>query len=641
MATIIQIKRTTGLTAPTSVELAEGELAYTQDRTNEGAGSKLYIESVSSLGAEVIHTVGGKFYTDVVDGATPTPANFKIGNGATSGGQVELYEDTDNGVNYTGFKSPDALAADVMYVLPLADGASGQQLQTNGSAVLSWQNSTATIAGADDTDITSEASGELLIWDGTNSWDNVAMSGDVTITNLGATTIGALTIETGMLEDNVVTLDKIADEVWVTEAEGIAGNDNDTTLPTSAAVKDYVDTLVTAQDLDTAGDTGTGSVDLDSQSLSISGTANNIVTVAGAQGVTLALTADVDITTSLDVPTLGVSVGATLASAIVSDLTNNRIVVAGTAGELEDDANFTMDGTNFQVGGALFDVVVASGNTTIGGTLDVTGDFDVNSGQFTVNATNGNTVVNGDLTVNGTTTTVNSTTVQIDDPIFEIGESTTDDNLDRGIKFLYNDGAAKIGFFGYDDSAGKFIALTTATDTASVMSGTAMPALFGNIEGVDIDASGTLTSTGNFDVNGSQFTVDSTNGNTVVAGTLDVTGSVSLTDKIDLYNNAAPTDGQLLIGHTSNGTFETSTLTAGEGIDITNAGGSITIDGEDASASNKGIASFAASYFTVTAGDVEINDATVTTKGIASFATANFTLTSGAVAITGIDGGTY
>lgn len=641
MATIIQIKRTTGLTAPTSVDLSEGELAYTQDRTNEGAGSKLYIESVSSLGAEVIHTVGGKFYTDVVDGVTPTPTNFKIGNGATSGGQVELYEDTDNGVNYTGFKSPDALAADVMYVLPLADGASGQQLQTNGSAVLSWQNSTATIAGADDTDITSEASGELLIWDGTNSWDNVAMSGDVTITNLGATTIGALTIETGMLEDNVVTLDKIADEVWVTEAEGIASNDNDTTLPTSAAVKDYVDTLVTAQDLDTAGDTGTGSVDLDSQSLSILGTANNIVTVAGAQGVTLALTADVDITTSLDVPTLGVSVGATLASAIVSDLTNNRIVIAGTAGELEDDANFTMDGTNFQVGGSLFDVVVASGNTTIGGTLDVTGDFDVNSGQFTVNATNGNTVVNGDLTVNGTTTTVNSTTVQIDDPIFEIGESTTDDNLDRGIKFLYNDGAAKIGFFGYDDSAGKFIALTTATDTASVMSGTAMPALFGNIEGVDIDASGTLTSTGNFDVNGSQFTVDSTNGNTVVAGTLDVTGSVSLTDKIDLYNNAAPTDGQLLIGHTLNGTFETATLTAGEGIDITNAGGSITIDGEDASAANKGIASFAASYFTVTAGDVEINDATVTTKGIASFATENFTLTSGAVAITGIDGGTY
>jgi len=58
---------------------------------------------------------------------------------------------------------------------------------------------------------------------------NATHTGDVT----GAT---ALTIA-----DDAVTIAKIADAAIVTESEGIGSNDNDTTLPTSAAVKDYVD----------------------------------------------------------------------------------------------------------------------------------------------------------------------------------------------------------------------------------------------------------------------------------------------------------------------------------------------------------------------------------------------------------------
>lgn len=72
--------------------------------------------------------------------------------------------------------------------------------------------------------------GHVLVADGTE-FNNVAVSGDVSIDNTGAVTIA----------DDAVTIGKIADAAIVTESEGIGSNDNDTTIPTSAAVKDYVD----------------------------------------------------------------------------------------------------------------------------------------------------------------------------------------------------------------------------------------------------------------------------------------------------------------------------------------------------------------------------------------------------------------
>jgi len=70
MPQTIKLKRGTGSGAPATSDLVEGELAYAEDRSNNGASAKLYISSINSSSAEVIDTVGGKYYTSIVDAAT-------------------------------------------------------------------------------------------------------------------------------------------------------------------------------------------------------------------------------------------------------------------------------------------------------------------------------------------------------------------------------------------------------------------------------------------------------------------------------------------------------------------------------------------------------------------------------------------
>ena len=91
--------------------------------------------------------------------------------------------------------------------------------------------------------------------------------------------VGTLALESsggsGQTVDNIVT---------DTTLSSVA----DTDLVTALAVKTYIDTNITAQDLDFTGDSGTGAVDLDSQSLAISGD-TGITTTASGQTITIDL----------------------------------------------------------------------------------------------------------------------------------------------------------------------------------------------------------------------------------------------------------------------------------------------------------------------------------------------------------------
>ena len=119
--------------------------------------------------------------------------------------------------------------------------------------------------------------------------------------------------------------------------------------------------------------------------------------------------------------TLGVTGETTLASAIVSDLTNNRITIAGTSGALEDDAKFRFDGTNFHIGTSgseVFDVTVANGNTQITGTINVDGEStlasavieDLTNNRIVIAGVGGAIEDDSNLTFDGTTFTVAAAT---------------------------------------------------------------------------------------------------------------------------------------------------------------------------------------------------------------------------------------
>ena len=85
--------------------------------------------------------IHGSSATALTLGATDkidlTAAYVGLQNGATGPGELRIYEDTDLGAHYTGFKAGN-LTGSVAYTLPLADGSSGQALTTNSSGVLSW-----------------------------------------------------------------------------------------------------------------------------------------------------------------------------------------------------------------------------------------------------------------------------------------------------------------------------------------------------------------------------------------------------------------------------------------------------------------------------------------------------------------------
>jgi hypothetical protein len=102
----------------------------------------------------------------------------------------------------------DATTYKNVYICTTAHTSSGSYLtasDTSNWAVLVEVAAFDTISELGDTTISSPSGGHLLIYDGSDSWDNKAMSGDATIATTGAITIAADAVESGMLNDNIIS----------------------------------------------------------------------------------------------------------------------------------------------------------------------------------------------------------------------------------------------------------------------------------------------------------------------------------------------------------------------------------------------------------------------------------------------------
>jgi hypothetical protein len=302
--------------------------------------------------------------------------------------------------------------------------------------------------------------------------------------------------------------------------------------------------------------------------LSVTGTSamTGNVTMAGTLGVTGAISGS---SASLS-STLAVTGESTLASATVSDINPTEIVFGGTGGSLEGTSDLTYDGTDFKVG-ASFAVTAGSGNTSIGGTLTgtgaaslsstlaVAGNLSVNTDKFTVAAASGNTAVAGTLSVAGESTLASAT-------------------------------------------------VSDLTPTRIVFAGTS---------GALVDSSDLIYNGTEFKIGADQFVVTKSNGNTAIAGTLDVTAAATLDSTLDVAGMAtlaqakvsdlalnsivlAGADGRL--EDSANLTFDGTDFKVGAAFTVAQASGNTSIGG---TLTGTGAASLSSTL--AVAGDLSVN----------------------------------
>ena len=366
-------------------------------------------------------------------------------------------------------------------------------LGDSGSGAVDLDSQDFTIAGTAN-EIETSASGQTL---------TIGLPSTIT-TTLSATSV---------LSDGVVA---------TTQSVG----DNSTKVATTA----YVDAQVTAEDLDFGGDTGTGSVDLDSQTFTIAGTANEIETSATGQTLTIGLPS------SITVDVVGNLTGDVTGN-VTGDLTGN------VTGDLTGDV---------------------TGNVTGNVTGDVTGDVTGNlTGDVTGNLT-------GDTTGNVTATSVLADGVTAT-------TQTAGDNSTKVATTAYVDSVSvddDLNFAG--DSGTGTVDLDTQTFTVGgttneiVTSATGQALTIGLPSSITVDVVGDLT--GNADT---ATTAGALSSAVTVSLTGDVAGSATFTSAGDTASitTTIQADSVALGTDTTGNYVEDVTTSATSGLNKTSSAG--------------------------------------------------------------------
>ena len=534
MATIIQIKRSSGTTAP--AELAQGELAYTYGTGTQGnLGDRLFIGTGTETDgvAANIDIIGGKYFTSLTDHVPGTLTassallvdsnkaidELFVGNNASTGGTIKFNEGTNNGSNFVALKAPNSVASDVTYTLP-GTFSNGQFLTVDGSGNLSFAavpSGSFTISDGSTTD--TFTTGQTLTFDGgtgidTTVTDNqVSFAIDSTVTtNTGTQTLTNKTISsanntititeanisdlgsyitasstdtltnktfdangTGNSISNIEVAD-FASGVLDTDLSSVAGTD--TTLASAKAIKAYVDSQVANQmtTITIADDSSTTSTITESDTLQFLGGTGISSTVSG-DSVTFAI--DNTVTTNSGTQTL----------------TNKTI----------DLGNNTLTGTTAEFNSALQDGSFA----TLAGTETLT-----------------------NKTISSANNTITITEANISDLGAYITASSTNTLTNKSINLANNTLTGTTAEFNTALTDGSFATLA-GTETLSNKTLTSPDINAGTIDGATINGGTIGASTAvtelqvdNININGNSITATNSNGNLSLSpdgtGTIDV-----------------------------------------------------------------------------------------------------------------------
>ncbi len=325
---------------------------------------------------------------------------------------------------------------------------------------------------------------------------------------------------------------------------------------------------------------------------------------------------------------------------------SNTQIQYNNSGSFGGDSGFTTDGA----GGLALNAgsLDLTGGTRL--TLDTTGTIDAPDATISVLATVGAggaaninlgganaTLEVANLTVDGTLTYLDTTNLRIEDKLIDLNSNAAGagvaSNAGGGINLLSSTGSNTITFTALSDGGAMSSSSGLDVATGKVYSVAGTTVLTATTLGSGV-VNSSLTSVGTIatgvwngtvigsayggtgqDFSGSSGAISVSSG-TFSAGTLSVanggTGATTLTDGGILLGSgtgaitatAQPTNGQLLIGATGSDPV-LATLTAGDGITVTNASGAITIAADTSGAKVTGTYTASGAYnidFTIPSG---------------------------------------
>lgn len=611
MAAIVRIKRSSTSGNPTT--LAAGELAYSGLTDNgSNGGDRLYVGfGTETAGNAANHfVIGGKYFTDIIDGATNANTASKLvkrdGSGNFSAGTITA--------NLTGNASTASTAA---------AWTTGRTITIDGDV----DGSASGVDGSGDVTITTalDATGVSAgSYGSSTAIPNITVDAKGRITAASTSSITtSFTLTDGSNSETIAG----GNTLTVTAGEGID------------AVVGSTDTLTISGEDASSSNKGIASFGGDfSVSSGAVSLASNSITI-GSDAVALGATrTDINGLTSLDVDNLTLD-----ANAITSTDSNGNIELSpnGTGTVVVPASYEARAGFSSQslVNKAYVDSVTSGLSVKTPVKVATTGNLNAtyNNGAGTLTANS-----NFALSVDGVTVSVN-------DRILVKDQSTAAQN-----------GFYKVTATG-SGSAAFVLTRTPDADAASELVAGAFAFVEEGTANADngyvLSTDGAVT-LGTTAINFEQF---SGAGQISAGDGLSKTGnalSLNVDDSSIEINadtarvKALGVTNAMLAGSIANAKLSNSSVTINS--NSLALGASLTLDTDDigegstnqyyTNARSRAALSVTGSTgltYNDSTGVLAGLDATTSVKGVASFASANFTVTSGAVAITGVDGGTY